>query len=153
MSQSLVKFFLSFEHDFMYFSDLYKKWLFTFNDIRLYDELPRIDKVCPSMVNFNYSLNFKVDRQALCQHINKNNGFLSRFYNAVGSAVTVECVYEPPKNSIVKKKANKIPHHTFLIYRTGSVTQSGPDVLLMEEPYYRFMETIAEIKDQIIYQN
>ena len=146
----LVNFFLSFFLDHKYFSDLQKKWMYAFRNIRFYNAVPHISSVSSSMVNYNYSLDFKVDRQALCTFINKNNGFLSRYNNAISQAVTVEMVYNPPPNSIVKKRKNKIPHHTFLIYRSGAVTQSGPSIELMEEVYYQFMETISNIKPNIL---
>jgi hypothetical protein len=148
-NSELVNFFLSFSLDHKYFSDLHKKWMYAFRNIRFYNEIPHISSVSSSMVNYNYSLDFKVDRQALCTYINKNNGFLSRYNNAISQAVTVEMVYDPPPNSIVKKRKNKIPHHTFLIYKSGAVTQSGPSIDLMEKVYYQFMETISDIKNNI----
>jgi hypothetical protein len=104
-----------------------------------------------AMVNYNYSLGFQVNRLKLNQYIDGMYDFISRYNNAMINCVVIELVYTPPSSSAIKRRKNKIPHHTFLVYRSGSVTQTGPGGDLMRDAYYLFMNTIAEIKDAIMY--
>ena len=86
--------------------------------------------IAEAMVNYNYSLGFEVDRTRLNQFIDGQNGFISRYNNALANSVTIELPYDPPKGTAIKRRKNKVPHHTFLVYKSGSVTQSGPGVIL-----------------------
>lgn len=136
---------------FVFHSDLCYKFDYIMSHEKIIDEELKIDNVAEAMVNYNYMLGFKVDRQSLNQIIDGKNGFVSRFNNALTPSVAVELPYEPGNNKGFKRKKNKVPHHTFLVYKSGSVTQSGPGGKIMEDAYYLFMETLSEIKDSIQY--
>jgi len=101
------------------------------------------------MVNYNYSLGFCVKRQMLKREINRKNGFFSIYKNEINNNVNIKLPYIPGADAKVRKKSDKIPHHTFIVYETGSVTQTGPNPDLMEEPYYRFLKTISQIRHLI----
>ena len=75
------------------------------------------------------------------------NGFHSRYNNAADHCVTISLPYDSPKR---KGKKNKPKCHTFMVYKSGIVTQSGPSIDTMRDAYYLFMETIMEIRDHII---
>ena len=47
------------------------------------------------------------------------------------------------------RKKKKIPCHTFLVYKSGKVTQSGPIEKLNEQVYYKFLETVLSIRQQV----
>lgn len=126
------------------------------------DFLPNLSFVAPldlkvsaaesATVNFNYSLGFEIDREALNEEI-QNYGFDSRYNPAMRRYdVAIELPYTPDPNSIInREKKGKVPHHTLMVYRTGSVTQSGPNVELAKDVYYRFMSAISEIRPIIQY--
>lgn len=110
-----------------------------------------ITEIGEVMVNYNYPLGFQVDRTALNRLINGRSGFVSRYQNALANCVTVELPYTPSDETKMKRRKNKIPHHTFLVYRSGSITQSGPGGEIMRDAYYSFMNLISELKPQIEY--
>lgn len=105
-----------------------------------------------AMVNYNYKLGFQVDRLKLDQFINGNNGFLSRYNNSLATCVTIELPYIPNPNSIIKRKKNKVPHHTILVYKSGSVTFSANDTEKAEETYNLFIDVIRLLRDFIEYK-
>jgi hypothetical protein len=109
-----------------------------------------IQHVDEAMVNYNYALGFEVDRNALNRLINGRDGFVSRYQNALTNCVTIELPYEISEAK-AKRRKNKVPHHTFLVYRSGSITQSGPGSTLMRAAYYSFMNLIAELRPLIEY--
>lgn len=147
----LVSFLLPMCDDFIYYSDFCAKLDYILNAQKLIDEPLEIEHIDEAMVNYNYSLNFEVDRERLNQYIDGKNDFISRYNNALATSVTIELSYEPLTNTGIKRRKNKIPHHTFLVYRSGSVTQSGPGGELMKQAYYLFMCTIMELKPFIQY--
>ncbi len=104
-----------------------------------------------AMVNYNYKLGFLVNRSSLARHIDGLSGFTYRYKNALLPAVTIELPYEPVKKPDNGRRKLKVPHHTFLVYRSGAVTQSGPGGEIMRDAYYLFMSLICKIKDAIIY--
>lgn len=151
IDRELVEVFLSMGTDQLYHSDLRKKIEFLRNLDKIVDDELKIDHVDEAMVNYNYKLGFEVDRAALNKLIENRNGFVSRYNNAFSPAVSVELPYTPTKNTKIKRRKNKVPHHTFLVYRYGTVTQSGPGGELMKDAYYLFMETIKELYNEIVY--
>lgn len=101
------------------------------------------------MVNYNYSLGFSINRTKLALLIDGEKGFVARFINTIDNRVSIELPYAPPKITFVKRKPNKVSHHTFLVYRTGSVTQSSPG-REAANAYHMFMSFINSVKDMIM---
>jgi len=132
--------------DFMTFLDWVVKQK---NAITLPLEIIQIEKV---MVNYNYALGFNIDQWKLAQKINGLHGFQARFENTVDRSVMIKLPYIP-KSSRLSRRKDKIPCHTFMVYKKGLVTQSGPNEELMADVYYLFNSTIDEIKDDIIVTN
>jgi hypothetical protein len=62
--------------------------------------------------------------------------------------VTIELPYVMKDPS--KKKKSKKPCHTFLIYQSGLVTQSGPDEEMMKEAYLDFMRVYESVKEKVM---
>lgn len=150
LDKHIVEFLFKVCNDLIYYSDLCKKIEFISNVNKIINKPLEIKSIDEAMVNYNYSLGFEINRSVLDRLIDGKNGFTSRYNNALTTNVTIELPYEPFNNSI-KHKKNKIPHHTFLVYKSGAVTQSGPGGKLMEEAYYLFMKTIHELKPFIEY--
>lgn len=151
LDPEVTTFLLSLCDDFLYHNDMCRKIDFVPNIHAIIDEPLDIGQVNEAMVNYNYSLGFEVDRARLCRYIDGMNGFIARYNNALATCVTIELPYEPPANTVIKRRKNKIPHHTFLVYRSGSVTQSGPGGNLMRDAYYLFMNTIVNLLPYIQY--
>jgi hypothetical protein len=113
---------------------------------KLYEGELKIAEVSKAMVNFNYSLGGAIDRFELMKHFNGRGNFYSHFDNSTEHYVTVELPYVV-KDPLKKKKSKK-PCHTFLVYQSGLVTQSGPDEDMMKEAYLEFMMVYEEFKDK-----
>lgn len=138
------------------------------------------------MVNFNFKLNFIVNRVKLSHHM-RRLGFFSQFdpTSSYSAAIyipyykdkvleTLECLQEDSyedfmnelkdntdeenmmdsyddeeevstKNTKTKKK-NKVKKITFLVYKEGSVTMSGPGGDIMKEAYNRFISAVNSIR-------
>lgn len=152
LDPEVVNFLIPMVDDFIYHPDMCLKLDYLPTLQALISDQLEISQVDESMRNYNYSLGFEVDRALLNEFIHQQNGFISRYNNALTTCVTVELPYEPPADSGIKRKKNKIPRHTFLVYRSGSITQSGPGGGgLMRDAYYLFMHTIAQLRDWIEY--
>jgi hypothetical protein len=115
---------------------------------KLYEGELKIAEVSKAMVNFNYSLGGAIDRFELMKHFNGRGNFYSHFDNSTEHYVTVELPYVV-KDPLKKKKSKK-PCHTFLVYQSGLVTQSGPDEEMMKEAYLEFISVYEEFKDAIV---
>jgi hypothetical protein len=135
--------------DLIYHSDYMNKMrnLLLFKPVYNHDYID-ISVINEVMVNYNYNLGFKVNRDQLNILIDGQNGFISNYDNALVNNVTIELPYEEQYH--YNKRKNKIPHHTFLVYYSGAVTQSGPNSKLMREAFHLFISTIQKIKDLIM---
>lgn len=147
----IARFMFSMIDDFKYHEDMCKKLDFILTLDQVLPENIEISFVNQAMVNYNYYLGFRVDRMALNELINGRDGFMSRFNHEMAHAVTIEMPYESPQGSNTKRRKNKVPHHSFMVYTSGAVTQSGPGPELMRDVYYKFMKCIHDLKDHIIY--
>lgn len=145
----ITRFLLSLVDDFIYHSDMCQKLDFITRIKQLVDYNLEIEQVNEAMVNYNYALGFEVDRSKLDKCINGREGFISHFDNALSTSVTIELPYDPPAGMAIKRRRNKVPHSTFLVYKSGSVTQSGPGGEIMREAYYKFRTIIAELRPLI----
>jgi len=139
--------------DFLYHSDFIAEldWILTLQQITT--RPLGIEQVCKAMVNYNYDLGFHIDRYELVRQIDGLNGFYARYHNSVEHNVTIELPYEVPDHHKSMRRKNKNPCHTFLVYASGLVTQSGPGEELMRDAYYLFNETIMSIRDKIMIPN
>lgn len=109
-----------------------------------------IDKAQTSMVNYNFYLGFEVDRRALCNAFDKDPEFSARYFNATDHAVFVIMPYVIPDHLVDKiRKRNEKRNHSFLVYRSGNVTQSGPNIQMNATAFKRFMKVIEDHKSVI----
>jgi hypothetical protein len=115
---------------------------------KLYDGNLNISEVSKAMVNFNYSLGGPIDRFELMKHFNGKSNFYSHFDNSTEHYVTIELPYKVKDPS--RKKKSKKPCHTFLVYQSGLVTQSGPDEEMMKEAYLEFMAVYEDVRDLVV---
>jgi hypothetical protein len=146
IDKQISHFLISFVNEFICFNDFINicKWI---NDIEsLSSENLSINSIKKVMVNYNYSLGFKIDRFNLADKISHLNGFTSRYVNTAEYNVTITLPID--KNN--DKKKQKTKYHTFMVYQSGLVTQSGPGDKQMEDAYNLFSQTIQSIKNDII---
>lgn len=154
----IMDFLISLQADMTYYYDYINKLehLHMFQDACTSDLI--LSEINEVMVNYNFNLGFEVNRDALNRLIDGRNGLYSHYDNALVTCVTIELPHEHPLEYKAKKHKKGIPHHTFLVYRSGSVTQSGPCSLhqpgkcssMMENAFLIFKKSINEIKQDII---
>jgi len=94
------------------------------------------------MVNYNYSLGFKINREMLCEEMRKY-GFETKWIPTLHHNVIIKIPYS-------KDTKGKNKKHTFMVGRSGSITQSGPNEELMELVFKKFIQIISNIKHIII---
>lgn len=108
-----------------------------------------ISKIETSMVNLNYDIGYEINRRELADILKTSYPELIVDYdNTLNHSVKVRIPFEIPEGMKIrrKKKKNSNPCHTFMIYKSGRVTQSGPCLELMEQIYIRFFEIMEEIR-------
>lgn len=152
LDSNIANFLLSMANDFIYHGDFCSKLDYISKLEKIIEEPLKISQVDEAMVNYNFSLGFQVDRAKLNQYIDGQQGFVSRFNNALSSSVTIDLPYEPPEGTFLKRRKNKIPHTTFLIYRSGSCTLSSVNNTILKPAYYSFMNLITQLRPFIEYK-
>ena len=98
------------------------------------------------MVNFNYSLGFRIRRVALCKAIEASGTpFKARYSNIYNNSVN--CTYP------CQVEEGKPPRYcTLLIYVTGRVTQSGPNPEWGMFVYREYLNLIENFRHDIVYE-
>lgn len=149
----IVNFYIKYAPDFAY-HHVYCQFLDSVKDI---EEVTTpdlaINQVNMAMINYSYSLGMSVDKWELANRINGRNGFISRYNNSTDHSVTISLPYKTNDGAKKTGRKNKKKCHTFMVYKSGIVTQSGPQIDSMCKAYYLFMDTIMEIRDKIIQEN
>lgn len=105
-----------------------------------------------AMMNYNFNLGYSIDRHRLNVKLGGKNGFMTMYDNKIHSAVTVTLIYESKNRYRHMKKKTKIPKFTWMVYRGGAVTFTGPG-RLMDDAYNLFRRTLLEIEREFaVYQ-
>ena len=111
------------------------------------DETLKVGSLNIAMINYSYSLKMNIDRWKLAELIDNHEGFKARYNNTTDHHVTITLPYEQDTKETITRKGNCV--HSWMVYKSGIVTQSGPSPALMKDVYYKFMEFINTIRDQI----
>lgn len=119
----------------------------------LYESLT-VGDVKISMINKNYKLGFNIDRRELAKTLTQYPNFRIRYDTAMNHYVRIEIPFTIDEGSNIhrKNRNKKKPEnnsHAFTVYRSGSVTQTGPNFELMEEAYMEFNRVMREIRPLI----
>lgn len=97
------------------------------------------------MVNYNYDLGFKINRVKLYEEIKKRKIFVANYFNIIDKTVSIKIPYEIEGD----ENSNSKHYITFLVYRSGKITQSGPDEELNKLAFIEFQKIISEIRKHI----
>lgn len=148
-SDPILDFLLSYAKDYTYFGD-YMLMLGSLNRLPdIFSDNLEAYTHETIMCNYNYNLGYTINKNELKRIFNGNGSFVARQNKAMLDHVTIELPYQPKVSTKIKRKRNKVPKHTFIVYRTGSVTQSGPYGEIAENAYRKFMEIISANEDTI----
>ena len=134
---------------------------------KILDAFTETNKICepdnvPTILvtnncNHNFSLNHKIIRSKLAQEFTKIPEYEVEFRNdsSSGSGVKIKIPYEnssfqiPPEIEPYIHRKNSMCYQ-FLVHKEGSVTFSGPHVLLNEIAYNKFMSDFYKIIHKVI---
>lgn len=145
---NLCKFCLNYISNYAYYND-YCLFLDNLININYIIKSPlSIKNISIAMINYSYTLNMNINRAKFALFINNVNNLISTYDNTSDCYVKVELPYDINYSSIIKKKY-KVSKHTFMIYKSGLVTQSGPSVLLCKKAYYIFREAVEKIRNKV----
>lgn len=148
---SFINYLLFLSSEQTYYKDLHSKLEYAFCSQNIYNTENSIDvdTVKTVMVNHNYNLGYDVKRSMLDELMSTNSGgFISLYDPGFFAGVKIEKSYLPDfiQNT---KKHKKNPKYSFIVYGSGSVTQSGPNKEKNEIEYINFMTEIKKIEDLI----
>ena len=150
IDMKILSFFARYD-DYEYYYDFKEKieWIMSVKNIAI-SNINNIDiqMVNLSMVKVNYKIGFNINRFLLALYLHKEDGIFAKFDNSCMQYVSIEipCISKTKKT---KNKNNKIDYHALMVYRSGSVTQSGQGGKAMEDAYIRFMRNVYKYKDSI----
>lgn len=104
-----------------------------------------------SMVNKNYHLGFNIDRKIFALIASKKEGWVVQYDPAVKPVIKISIPFDIGENCNIhrKKRTGKGDFHIFQIYRSGSVTQTGPNIELTRDAYNEFRSFIESIREKI----
>ena len=104
-----------------------------------------------AMINYSYSIQMNVDRWKLTELIDgyEKDGKTWRavFNNTTDHHVTITVPYTADEGENIKRKKSRAI--SWMVYKSGIVTQSGPSPALMKDVYYDFMNFINSVRDEI----
>jgi phage anti-repressor protein len=113
-----------------------------------------IDSIFTSNVNYNYKLNFEIDRKKMRDEIKKIAGFTSRYDGKQSRNVRVELEINPKElEGRPFKKKNVKPKHTYIISGSGSIMQCSPDLNTGSKGFIKFMNAVGSISGSIAVKN
>lgn len=145
----VIDFFLKHVRDYEHLGS-YLTFLDRIKNLKIKTNDIQITTSYTAMINLNYHLGFHVDRDKFFKFFKGKDGFVSIYDNNIHNYVKLELKYESDNVNFIKKKQKKIPHHTFIIYHTGAITQSGPTILKMKHAFELFIKNIKEYKILIL---
>ena len=146
----IANFFVSYAPGFAYYEH-YCQFMDDILHVEKIIEGPiEIDNILIAMINYSYTLGMNINRANLAKHINGINGLKSSFNNTSDYSVKIELPYEPTEAMKKIRKKYKIPKHTFMVYKSGLVTQSAPNRDFAKHAYYIFRNAVDSIKHKII---
>lgn len=150
IDERLANCFIRYAPNFAYY-DHYCAFLDDIIKIETIIEKPiEVNDLLIAMINYSYTLGMNIHRANLAKYIDGINGLKSSFNNTSDSYVKIELQYEPTQEMKKIRKKYKIPKHTFMVYKSGLVTQSAPNRQFAREAYYIFRSAIDSIKHKIV---
>lgn len=140
-----ISWYLSFSKDYSNFDDF----------IEFVNQIPSIPLIADekveilnqeiAMYNINFNIGCFIDKEIFKRVFENNDEFIASTDPQCRGDVLVQLPYQDViENRLTKRKRNKPPKHSFTVYKTGSVTQSGPGGALAEDAYNRFYQIVLD---------
>jgi len=138
--------------DFIYMSELmsFIRKITTLNVVMSPDV--NIKNIKRAMVNHNYSLPYRIDRNEFRDAIMSSNTGFKAYYDTIINSDTGVTIYMPfDKNGVkgIIRSSSKVPTHTITVGRTGAITHSGPSEDLNNALYQRFIGIVKRFEPRV----
>jgi len=146
LDERIVKFLTNHLSEFSNFSDFRTVLEFSLNTQTVVSRDLKIDHIQMIMANYNYDLGFEINRSEFVNQLRQDDNFNVIYDNSLRYYITVEVPYTRDESFKTIRKKSKAPKHTFLVYKSGHVTQSGPGGQLMKEVYEKFRTAVNKFK-------
>lgn len=118
----------------------------------VYTREPVMGKLQKAMMNYNFSLGFRVNRAVLATEIMRINNSITAIFDGFAlHYVLIEMQFKANDPDIRRKKNSGAVK--FMVYQSGKVTQSGPNEHLNRVAYKRLMPILHQIKHKIQEKN
>jgi len=102
------------------------------------------------MKNHNYLIPFVINRKKFFNFFNKLDGWIVIYDATWNTSVKLLRLSEEKKSKIKNEEEELFDkYHTFLVFSTGSVTQTGPNPAEIEKFYNEFNTLVRENRDQL----
>ena len=103
-----------------------------------------------SNINYNYNVGFNIKLNLLSKIFTQDTGFICEYQIDLNKFASVSYFMNIPKElrNSIRKKTDSFSHK-FTVYKTGSVTQSGPHPELNKIAFNKFKEVILKNKNVI----
>jgi hypothetical protein len=127
------------------------EWIKDIKNLYIKPIISSFPKYCN--INYTYNIGNIINRTNFRNYVNESRPFVAEYKKSVDRYVTVYLPFEIPDHLIDEIKRNEKngkTSHKFIIYKTGSVTQSGPHPEMNQEAYYKFMEMLSINKSAYI---
>lgn len=141
VNQRIATFLLRQINEFPFYSSFYHDLEELAKVKYVYQGTLSIKKFIKVMVNFSYNLNCKINRRALRRCFIKLAAWNVEWDYTMRGPMKIESPYEVPEEYRNIKKG-KVSKHSFMIQRSGKITQSGPNEQLNKQKYLEFMEIL-----------
>lgn len=110
------------------------------------------EKVVNINVNHNFNLGCAISRSRMALTFNKMPPYKVSYLNDTNIGVTIELPYEIPPH-LQERITRSSGTHSFTVYSTGAVTHSGPDQLLNEIAYNKFIADFESVREIVKSRN
>ena len=149
IDRELANYLISLMPDYIFHETYVKQlsWILTIN--RLYESELAINLLEYISINYNYNLGAELRLYRLIDEFRKL-GIHAEQDNTSQHWLTVHIPYEIPEElkAFILKKQDKYVH-TFIIYKGGSVTQSGPHPILNRVAFQTFITAFEQVKSVV----
>ncbi len=141
----ILNFLTSYLFEFTNFEDYYTVFQWITSGQTLVKDLEVLNNTL-ILTNYNYFLGFGINRDETAERLKNETDFTVIYDNSVTYYIKLEYAYIRDESFSKIRKKPEISKHSFLIYKSGRVTQSGPGYDLMKTVYDKFRTEMLRLR-------
>ena len=149
IDSDLARYLIRFSTDFLFHKDYLQKLAYVRQLDHVVDKDIAIINISFSIINYNYSISNghnQINRWKLFIELKNDPRFIVHYDNMAVHNIQLWLPFKIPDHLVdqIKRKENK-RRHVFMIYKSGTVTQSSPHPELAKEAYNQLMNIISTL--------